>query len=62
MNKKKALHPEDITHHMIRAAVVLFIVAAAAVTYWSVHNPKKDIPVPTTEPMSQQAMPQDSSR
>jgi len=62
MDQKKARHPEDITHHMIRAAVVLFIVAAAAVTYWSVHNLKKDISVPTTEPMSQQAMPQNSSR
>jgi len=62
MDQKKARHPEDITHHMIRAAVVLFIVAAAAVTYWSVHNLKNDISVPTTEPMTQQALPQNSSR
>ncbi|QNJ23208.1 hypothetical protein SynMITS9220_01916 [Synechococcus sp. MIT S9220] len=62
MDQKKARHPEDITHHMIRAAVALFIVATAAVTYWSVHNLKKDISVPKTEPMSQQAMPQNSSR
>tara|TARA_B100001057_G_scaffold273767_1_gene274063 strand:- start:62 stop:250 length:189 start_codon:yes stop_codon:yes gene_type:complete len=62
MDQKKARHPEDITHHMIRAAVVLFIVSAAAVTYWSVHNLKNDIPVPTTEPMTQQAMPRNSSR
>ena len=62
MDQKKDRHPDDITHHMIRAAVVLFIVAATAVTYWSIRNLKKDVTIPTAEPMTQQAIPKNSSR
>jgi len=62
MDQKKSRHPEDITHHMIRAAVLLFIVTAAAVTYWTMRDLKKDVSVPAVEPMTRQAAPENSSR
>ena len=57
MDQKKGRHPEDITHHMIRAAVLFFIVTAAAVTYWTVRDLKKGVSVPAVEPMTEQAAP-----
>lgn len=62
MIKKWTRHPEDITHHMIRAAVAFILITAAAVTYWVVRENKKDISVPTVEPMTRQAIPTKSSR
>ena len=62
MNKKKARHPEDITHHMIRAAVLLFVVTAAAVTYWTLRDLKNDVSLPAIEPMTREAVPKNSSR
>ena len=61
MNKKWTRHPEDITHHMIRAAVVFMILTATVVTYWVVRDNKKDVSVPTIEPMTRQAIPKNSS-
>ena len=42
---------------MIRAAVLFFIVTAAAVTYWTVRDLKKGVSVPAVEPMTEQAVP-----
>jgi len=62
MVKNKARHPEDITHHLIRYAVVFFIVSAAGTAYWVVHDQRNDVSVPNVEPMTRQAMPKIESR
>ncbi|KZR85546.1 hypothetical protein [Synechococcus sp. MIT S9504] len=62
MNKKWTRHPEDITHHMVRAAVVFVLITAAVVSYWVVRDNKKGVLVPTIEPMTRQAIPKKSSR
>ena len=55
--KKSSRHPEDITHYLIRAAAVFFVVSAAGATYWVVRDPGKNSSIPTVEPMTRQAMP-----
>ena len=62
MVKNKARRPEDITHHLIRYAVVFFIVSAAGTAYWVVHDQRNDVSVPNVEPMTRQAMPKIESR
>jgi hypothetical protein len=62
MVKNKARHPEDITHHLIRYAVVFFIVSAAGTAYWVVHDQRNDVSVPNVEPMTRQAMPKIESQ
>lgn len=61
MNQNNSRHPEDITHHMLRAAAVFFVVTFASLTFWILRDQKAGISLPATEPMSQKALPPNAS-